>query len=96
MTEKVARQGMVSVGAPHRESVSDSELTATLENWSFDPHWNIFWGKVYGDTKGRFEDGVVIHTSHAKKYKDAVEGDIIKTVNSNYLLGKPETPIDSM
>lgn len=63
------------------------EITGTLENWSYDRHHRVFWGQIYGDTKGRFRDGTMIHTS-ACEFNKNKEGDIIETLNSRYKLGK--------
>jgi hypothetical protein len=64
-----------------------SEVTGRLENWWYDATNHVFWGYLYDDVKDRWRDGVHIHTSmcHAP---DAKEGDVIKTRNSTYLLGK--------
>lgn len=42
----------------------------------------IYWGNVYGDTKGRFRGGELIHTSWVVSGPD--ENGIIKTRNSVY------------
>ena len=63
--------------------------TATLENWMENTHDNytIVTGEVYNDTKNRFPDGILIHTSYVVS-GDLLEGSTITTRNSTYLLGK--------
>lgn len=65
-----------------------SSITGTLENWWYDKGWMCFRGNLYGDTRGRWVDGQHIYTSHCPM-PEAKEGDIIKTMNSFYLLGRP-------
>ena len=62
--------------------------TARLEYWSYDKVWHVFNGHIFDDVRMRFPDGSYIHTSHCVE-PDAKEGDIIHTLNSTYLLGKP-------
>lgn len=69
------------------------EITGRLENWSYDLMYNVIWGNIYEDARDRFVDGTHIHTSDipgGRKYNSTFsEGDLIKTLNSTYLLGKP-------
>ena len=62
--------------------------TARLENWKYDSMWHCFNGYIFDDVRMRFPDGSYIYTSHCVE-PDAKEGDIIHTLNSTYLLGKP-------
>lgn len=62
--------------------------TGRLENWYRDPMFNVFWGNLFDDVHRRWRDGQLIHTSYCVD-PDAEEGDVIKTLNSSYLLGKP-------
>jgi hypothetical protein len=77
------------------------KVTGRLENWIYDPLWNVVWGNVYDDARKRFRDGEWIHTSdipvtRVGRTGDVLkEGDIIKTLNSKYLLGKPQEKKDS-
>lgn len=66
------------------------EYTARLENWVKDDTHSVIWGFVYEDSKGRFRDGTWIHTSYidADLFISAKEDDVVKTLNSSYLLGK--------
>lgn len=64
------------------------EPTARLENWEYDKGWYVFKGYIFDDVHMRFPNGSYIHTSHCVE-PDAKEGDIIHTLNSTYLLGKP-------
>lgn len=64
-------------------------ITGRLENWVWDER-GIYWGNIYEDSRGRFNDGTWIHTSLVKKEKkNRIEGDLVKTLNSIYILGKP-------
>lgn len=60
--------------------------TATLKDWTVEKVNNslMFFGKCYGDIKGRFPDGLPIHTS-AVVSVDMTEGLVI-TRNSVYKL----------
>lgn len=62
------------------------EVTAKLEDWTYDKKRNIFWGHVYGDVRKRFDDGEYIHTSLV----DRVEDNKVYTLNSIYELGELE------
>lgn len=73
--------------------VRHEPITAVLQEWWFDDYNHVFWGIVIGDIKGRFVDGAYIHTSSCHN-PDAQEGDVIKTRNSTYLLGKPKPKVD--
>lgn len=53
---------------------------AELHNWG--KAGNRYFGEIYNDTKGRFEDGTSVNTSSAV----AVEGDILVTKNTRYKL----------
>ena len=64
-----------------------TDVTGRLENWWYDSLNHVFWGNIYEDVRGRWHDGQHIHTSMCHN-PDAKEGDIIKTRNSRYLLGK--------
>ena len=66
------------------------KVTGVLENWAVDQSTSkefVIWGHIYGDTNGRFKDGTMVHTSGIKNRK-CEEGDVVKTRNSTYLLGK--------
>lgn len=59
-----------------------------LQNWFFEqtPRGSyVITGNIYGDEKGRFEDGTIIHTSKLESV-DFLNG-IAKTLNSTYHLG---------
>lgn len=65
-------------------------MTGRLENWVYDKNNNWLWGDVYEDEKGRFPDGLFIHTSWvmipSEELKEGVE---VPTYYSSYLLGRP-------
>ncbi|MGL1886294.1 MAG: hypothetical protein OCD76_07245 [Reichenbachiella sp.] len=69
-----------------------SKVTGRLEDWyrsqpaSYEDEFMI-WGDCYDDIHKRFPDGMVIHTSGIKN-REVKEGDVVKTRNSTYLLGK--------
>lgn len=68
-----------------------TKLTGRLEDWSVDGVNSIIWGKIYDDVHKRWYEGKQIHTSYIENVRDMElkEGDIVKTLNSTYLLGKP-------
>jgi len=65
--------------------------TATLEDWNAlqlgGEDGVIIYGRIYNDTKNRFEDGKMICTSLILA-QTCKEGVIVTTENSTYLLGK--------
>jgi len=68
-----------------------AEVTGRIENWEFEQTigGGMVWGNIYDDVRGRFVDGLYIHTSTVvSPVTDIVEGNIIITKNSRYLLGK--------
>ena len=71
------------------------EVTGRLENWTYDVMYNVIWGDIYNDIRGRFGDGTNIHTSDIPggRRMEFKEGDIVKTLNSSYLLGEPKVMI---
>ena len=68
----------------------NEKITGRLENWSYDEFFNVIWGEIYNDANGRFVDGTNIHTSDIPGGRQLTysEGDIVKTLNSRYELGK--------
>lgn len=75
-----------------KKKKTQTRVTGRLEGWVVDQTYPVVWGRIFGDTKGRFPDGTFIHTSVVTAlYEGAtlVEGQIIETLNSAYLLGKP-------
>lgn len=67
--------------------MSNENVTARLEGWWFDGV--VMYGSIYGDTRGRWNDGHPIHTSYVTSDGPYAEGEVIQTKNSRYLLGKP-------
>lgn len=69
----------------------EQKYTARLENWAFDKKQNVIVGEVYDDINNRFEDGSKIMTSNLMSMSVQVstpkKGAIMKTLNSEYLLG---------
>jgi len=69
------------------------EITGTLRNWYVEmvnETEGIVWGHVFGDSRRRFRDGTFIHTSGVIVANHAlIEGEVIQTRNSRYLLGTP-------
>lgn len=57
-----------------------------IENWSCSG--GMVFGHVYHDRKGRFTNGAAIRTSRI----DRVQGVLVYTRNSVYVLGQPATP----
>lgn len=68
--------------------MTEDTITGRLENWHWDMYFKIIWGNIYDDINKRFVDGTWIHTSDIEGQKECKEGDIVKTRNSSYLLGK--------
>jgi hypothetical protein len=69
-------------------------LTGKLENWILveDQGLTIVFGYIYGDQKRRFVNGVHMYTSPVHTPVSQIkEGNVIKTLNSQYLLGKKAT-----
>ncbi len=72
-----------------------SEVTGRLESWTVHQSSHgqyVIYGFVYDDVEERFADEDWIHTSGIKESDHPVAelkaGDIVKTRNSSYLLGK--------
>lgn len=75
------------------------DVTAILDDWIVDPFGrSVIWGRVRDDKAGRFRDGTDIRTSRidldAVGFRALKEGDIVKTLNSSYLLGKKAASLD--
>lgn len=69
-----------------------TNVTGRLEGWYLETYakGSIVWDYLYDDTRNRWWDGARIHTSKILSgIKDLKEGDVIITMNSSYLLGKP-------
>lgn len=69
-------------------------ITARMEEWSLhdslsSPKKKVLSGVIYGDQKKRFEDGWRVRTSTLESEGPFEAGDVVKTLNSTYLLGKP-------
>lgn len=68
-------------------------ITGELREWQADhsfPKHVIYWGRVFGDVKGRFKDGSRIHTSYVKHVEDCGDHLILTTRNSVYKLMKDQ------
>lgn len=66
----------------------EEEITGRIENWVFDSE--CIWGNLYDDVHKRWEEGTHVYTSKVVSPKDNIkEGEVVKTQNSKYLLGKP-------
>lgn len=71
------------------------EITGTLENWLVDAnYWGsgevVIWGDIYKDTLKRWREGTRIHTSPiVTELEKLIEGALVRSKNSTYLLGKP-------
>ena len=66
------------------------EITGVLEDWKVIPILGrkVLLGYIYGDSKGRFEDGTIVRTSLLTgKTTDLKKGGIVTTLNSVYKLG---------
>lgn len=73
-------------------------ITGRLENWtkgnSTTDGTFLIWGDLYDDVNERWASGSRIHTSNIKE-REVKEGDIVETLNSAYLLGKPREVVPS-
>lgn len=70
--------------------MKNQDYNAVLEEWSVHRLGTstLAYGKIYGDDAKRFNDGEAIKTSSVKSPAPFVEGNIIQTRNTRYLLGK--------
>lgn len=68
------------------------QVTGTLRNWTkgVGMYNSCYWGNLYGDSKGRWDDGTRIHTSLVKEKKDCGDHYLLFTLNSVYILPKEE------
>lgn len=64
------------------------KINGRLENWYV--CMGMVWGDLYDDPAKRWDEGTNVHTSSIEVENEETlkEGDIIKTKNSRYLLGK--------
>lgn len=74
-------------------SQSVEMIDATINNWILSPLCKNIEGFIADDAKGRWKDGTFFHTSSIpnltiSEYLNLKEGDIVKTLNSVYLLGR--------
>lgn len=70
--------------------MSKQEYNAVLQDWQVFRRGTttILLGNVYGDDKNRFQDGDGIRTSNVTSPAPFIEGNIVQTRNTRYLLGK--------
>lgn len=61
---------------------------AILEEWMVIPHTNCLHAVILQDETKRFPEGSVVITSTLKPSQYLVEGNIVETQNTRYLLGK--------
>ena len=70
------------------------EVTARIENWYVVLEGFVCYlkGYMHEDSRSKFPDGKQVETSGLLGgYQSIVEGEIVFTQNSSYLLGKPFT-----
>jgi len=71
----------------------EEKIDGVLEMWEFhDTYPNSLVGIIFGDRKGRFQDGTYVITSRVRGAgPDGMleRGDIVTTMNSTYKLGRP-------
>ena len=61
-----------------------TESTAIIQEAYWDTNYNVVWGYIWGDSKGRFRDGTWIHTSVVTNAKPGDKPAVIETLNSTY------------
>lgn len=76
----------------------ETEITGRLENWkecsAMYTSSKCIYGNIYEDVHGRWKPGTAIFTSKLQNQKrKPKEGDLVKTLNSTYLLGVPAEEI---
>jgi len=65
----------------------NEEVTGRLENWYVAN--GVVWGNLHDDVRKRWDDGEHIRTSTVQgSTTNLKEGEVVKTRNSLYLLGK--------
>ena len=75
-------------------AASGQQYDAVLQDWIIlplpaYPGTHLLIGIVTNDRKSRFADGRCIHTSALlTQLEDIVEGAVVETLNTRYLLGK--------
>jgi len=70
----------------------EEDINGLLDDWRVEiasDGYAVLVGKITGDTKGRFTDGTVMHTSRITTSDPIREGAVVQTLNSKYKLGKP-------
>lgn len=69
-----------------------TEITGRLEGWKLTNKGRQIVGQIYSDREGRFQDDTLIITSTllsmSQQICSPMEGSVVSTQNSNYLLGK--------
>lgn len=65
-----------------------TKINGRLEYWYYSPTTLRIAGHIYDDPDTRWPEGTQIHTSRVVP-GEFVEGQIVNTLNSAYLLGKP-------
>jgi hypothetical protein len=68
--------------------VDTKEFHGELRDWRFGNNYHNVMGTIYGDTKGRFNDGDLITTSTVRVLN--LEEGWVQTRNSLYKLGEEE------
>jgi hypothetical protein len=88
--------GNMKVGKYKVQEITDGEITGRIENWSIDSDfvdgYTVVRGHVHDDVRGRWREGQYVRSSAlvGDCFDHLKEGDIVRTLNSKYLLGKPK------
>lgn len=62
-----------------------------LESWVYYKRTNVIHGDIYGDdSPAKMKDGLRVCTQDVAGGQDLIEGNVVKTENTEYLLGKPK------
>jgi len=91
MNDKKSQKQGVGATASAQETSSGVAYDAELRNWSFsdEPNATVAYGNIHEDRKSRWPDGFAIATSMIVDDGGRIEGSIIRTLNTRYLLSGP-------
>lgn len=71
----------------NKQQAAKAVITATIQDYWYDPFHHCYVGKIYNDIRQRFPDGKTIHTSRIMR--DIDKDGILITRNSTYKMLLP-------